>query len=189
MAGFLGFFSVCNQALVIWTVHICTRSNNGNLKRHPTKSEHDTIADLFTAISVHVMSLSLALQPVLQDLQIQNGNALANTAQERRNLCPLRKLMYSLFHRAQREVFFIRPHLWTLQIWTWLCVLAWIPSIIQKPQCNNKQHTRGLADPSSSNRLLCGPETTIYQQANVSGSSGLRPTVRISWARPSRLRH
>lgn len=58
---------VCNQALAIWTVHICTRSNNGNLKRHPTKSEHDTIADLFTAILVHVMSLGLALKPVLSD--------------------------------------------------------------------------------------------------------------------------
>lgn len=73
-----------------------------------------------------------------------------------------------------------------------MCVLAWIAAIIQKPLCNNKQQTRGLADPSSSNRQLCGPETTIYQQSNVSGvhgSSGLRPTVRVNWARPSRLKH
>lgn len=41
------------------------------------------MADLFTAISVHVMSLilSFAEEPVLQDWQIYDGRGLANTVQ------------------------------------------------------------------------------------------------------------
>lgn len=193
--GVFWFFwgGVCNQALVIWTVRISTRSNNGNLKRHPTKSGHDTIADLFTAISAHVMGLKPCFRAVvagLTDVEWQHSGK--HRMRKDICLCPIRKCRYSLLHRAQREVFssFAHPHLWNLQIWLWLCILAWIPSIIQKPQprCINKQQTRGLADPSSSNRQLCGPETTIYQQANVSGSSGPRVAVRVNWEWPSRLK-
>lgn len=91
-------------------------------------------------------------------------------------LCPVGKWMYRFF---QRGFLHSPPPLKPSDMAIAAC-LAWIPSIIQKPQRNNKQQTRGLADPSSSNRQLCGPETTIYQQANVSGSSGPRPTVRVN---------